>query len=555
MFKKPVKQASSNPLGGKETKKLRGDILKKFDISEGVLDSFFSAKDKLNIVKLSEPHPQALAPVSKFVVNGADLMLPGVAVGVEGCVVRTPEDLPDFDKGDLMLIYCVGNPMPFAIGDMLMSKKDAISSGMKGKCMRVLHTYRDSLWESGSSLAPPGFLSAPADSGAWVEPVEGGGDPSSAAGLTQGEEKKEDKNDKAEKKQEEAAMEKKMETLAVDSPANEKSKGNAWGSLSPDDMAYAMLLCAIKTRIQPSDLPCETSKFLANFMQPVLPEGMKLDFKQTSYKQLGKFLTAMEKKKILKCKKVFGQECVSEVNKEHKDVVAYEPVEESGGGGGADARSSSKSSKPSIIEGFKPNNNLVPILGGTKDTFYTEEQVVDRIKAYGDANKLLEDGKIKVDECMISNLYVKFKEEERPALGSFITIEKCLDHMKQQMTDWHSVEIDGQQHIKKGKPQKVKTVSITVEDRQGGRKAATIIRNLESMSIDPDAFAKLVQKKFSTSASVAPLPGKNETRVETHTLSRQVNLQGNLLHDMEEFLQKEYKVTQDFIILTDKTKK
>ena len=26
------------------------------------------------------------------------------------------------------------------------------------------------------------------------------------------------------------------------------------------------------------------------------------------------------------------------------------------------------------------------------------------------------------------------------------------------MTDWHSVEIDGQQHIKKGKPQKVKTV-------------------------------------------------------------------------------------------------
>ena len=56
-------------------------------------------------------------------------------------------------------------------------------------------------------------------------------------------------------------------------------------------------------------------------------------------------------------------------------MVAYEPEEEGGGGGGADARSSSKSSKPSIIEGFKPNNNLVPILGGTKDTFYTEEQV------------------------------------------------------------------------------------------------------------------------------------------------------------------------------------
>eukprot|EP00960_Hanusia_phi_P044209 756517-Hanusia_phi.AAC.1 len=75
MFKKPVKQASSNPLGGKEAKKvaeaksyiplqllfkLRGDILKKFDINEDVLDSFFGAKDKLNVVKLSEPHPQAV---------------------------------------------------------------------------------------------------------------------------------------------------------------------------------------------------------------------------------------------------------------------------------------------------------------------------------------------------------------------------------------------------------------------------------------------------------------------------------------------------------------
>eukprot|EP00960_Hanusia_phi_P050560 760290-Hanusia_phi.AAC.3 len=102
-------------------------------------------------------------------------------------------------------------------------------------------------------------------------------------------------------------------------------------------------------------------------------------------------------------------QCVSEVNKEHKDVVAYEPEEEggAGGAGAGDARSSSKSAKPSIIEGFKPNNNLVPILGGTKDTFYTEEQV---------------------DDCMISNLYVKFKEEDRPALVGHVDNDcDCAD--------------------------------------------------------------------------------------------------------------------------------
>jgi len=41
MFKKAVVKTSQNPLGGKETKKLRGDIRKRLDISEAQLDTFF----------------------------------------------------------------------------------------------------------------------------------------------------------------------------------------------------------------------------------------------------------------------------------------------------------------------------------------------------------------------------------------------------------------------------------------------------------------------------------------------------------------------------------
>eukprot|EP00281_Chroomonas_sp_CCMP1168_P020578 CAMPEP_0206234486 /NCGR_PEP_ID=MMETSP0047_2-20121206/12619_1 /ASSEMBLY_ACC=CAM_ASM_000192 /TAXON_ID=195065 /ORGANISM="Chroomonas mesostigmatica_cf, Strain CCMP1168" /LENGTH=220 /DNA_ID=CAMNT_0053658581 /DNA_START=100 /DNA_END=759 /DNA_ORIENTATION=+ len=216
--KKPVKVSSSNPLGGKEAKKLRMDLTKRMRISDAELDTFFGLKDKLMVNKLVDPSTvtvyandeepyfidigggkgdffptiysawkcQALgasilpalpiqAPVSKFVINGADLMLPGVAIGIEGGPLQSPEDMPDFEQGSLMLICCIGNPMPIAVGQMTMSKKAAIAGGMKGKCMRVIHTYKDTLWESGSGFAPPGFLKAPLDSGAWVEATEAGG--------------------------------------------------------------------------------------------------------------------------------------------------------------------------------------------------------------------------------------------------------------------------------------------------------------------------------------------------------------------------------------------
>ena len=48
-------------------------------------------------------------------------------------------------------------------------------------------------------------------------------------------------------------------------------------------------------------------------MQPVLPEGLKLDFKATSYKKLGKFFSTMEKKKIITCKTVFGLDSIEKV--------------------------------------------------------------------------------------------------------------------------------------------------------------------------------------------------------------------------------------------------
>ncbi|KAJ1471471.1 hypothetical protein T484DRAFT_1844063 [Baffinella frigidus] len=515
MFKKGVVKALQNPLGGKETKKLRADIRKRLDISEALLDTFFGVKDNIQTAKLTEPVANG-APVSKFVVKGSDLMLPGVAFGVDGGPFATPEDMPEFQEGSGMLVFCVGNPMPIAVGEMLVSKKDAIASGMKGKGCKIVHCYRDSLWESGSGFAPPGFLSAPDESGAWVEALPGGGFPDSGAGVVpapgvEGAGGTEgvggmDEGGSADAGASADGMSAALPDLRVseaEAPPVEETGGGGsgggggggggsqWEGQTPDEMAVKMLLSAIKTR--------------------VLPEGLKLDFKSTSYKKLSKFFSTMEKKKLVKCKTVFGLDSIEKVFREHADVVAYQAEERGGGDAGA-AAAGGAGGRPSFVQGLR---------------MVTERNRggwAEAISIYCKANFLVEEDKFKVDSLMLANLYVKFKEEERPALGDLLS-RKTL--------------------VRKGTPQKV---TVTVEDRQGGRKAATFVHNLEDFSVSPESFCKQVQKKLNTSANFSPLPGKNETRVE-------VTMQGNLLYEVGALLTKEFKVPPDFISLIDKTKK
>lgn len=211
--------------------------------------------------------------------------------------------------------------------------------------------------------------------------------------------------------------------------------------------------------------------------------------------------------------------------------------EEEGEAGAGDGRN--------IIQGYKPNNNLVPLLGGTKEDFYTDDSLLQRIKAYAETNGLLSEGGAKVDTAMMTYLYVKFKEEERPKEGDTLSLLSLSEHFKMQMTEYYSVEIDGKIMTHKGKPKKV---ALIVEERMGGRRACTILRNLEYFGIAPESLVKAVQKKFNTSGAVAPLPGKNETKVE-------ITLQGNLLTELLGYLAKEHGLDKHAIEVTDKTKK
>ena len=174
MFKKDrdLAERSRSLLKNKETKKLKDVFLTKFPrLAETELDAligkeqftriylatktivysvgdvpyFIDVEGRNNIVPTVQclwRLPKLLrtfvihAPVSEFVMNGADLMLPGLATvdGLEGVM-----------RDEKMSIRVVGNPLPFAVGISNCSWEGILTNGRKGKALCVSSVYGDCL--------------------------------------------------------------------------------------------------------------------------------------------------------------------------------------------------------------------------------------------------------------------------------------------------------------------------------------------------------------------------------------------------------------------------
>jgi PUA-domain protein len=73
-------------------------------------------------------------PAVKFMVNGADVMRPGI------------KEMGEFKKGDYVVIVDETHGKPLAVGKALFSY-DEISNMEKGKVIKNLHYVGDWIWE------------------------------------------------------------------------------------------------------------------------------------------------------------------------------------------------------------------------------------------------------------------------------------------------------------------------------------------------------------------------------------------------------------------------
>jgi len=188
MYKKPLVVQGQNLLSKKDLKGLKAQISEQFPgLDEEVVDTLLP-EGQVKVLKLDsrsllyvpgdDPpcffdvegrgdlfptlttmwmHPYMMPeltihpPVSKFVLNGADLMLPGVIVPANGVI-----GLGSVSKGQKRCIKIEGNPYPIAVGKMLVNQ--SAMEKMKGKGLEVLHVFKDTLWaHAGKAVPNAGF--------------------------------------------------------------------------------------------------------------------------------------------------------------------------------------------------------------------------------------------------------------------------------------------------------------------------------------------------------------------------------------------------------------
>jgi len=93
------------------------------------------------------------AVLLRQVLGGADLFLQGFIVPAGG--------LGDFSEGDVRALSVPGNPYPFAVGVMEVGSEEIAQKGLKGKGLKILHSFGDLLWALGDKSSPgPSFTSS-----------------------------------------------------------------------------------------------------------------------------------------------------------------------------------------------------------------------------------------------------------------------------------------------------------------------------------------------------------------------------------------------------------
>ncbi|KAH1105634.1 hypothetical protein J1N35_009402 [Gossypium stocksii] len=603
MFKKAVEAKAQQRLSGADRKKLKRTIRDRFPrASDADIDALLPPKAEITVSKFqnrvhvygveggfplffdvdgrgSEIYPTVFAlwklpemlpyfmlkggEVSRFVIGGADLMFPGISVAAEG--------LPSFSAGEPWAVKVPGNPAPIAVGSTTMSSAEALKAGLRGKALRIMHYYRDLLWESveGHYVPNSGFLedvvledpSFLASEGATCESdvqqscvnnentkgsidVNGAISDACAASM---------QNDS-----ENAAKEITMDASDLKSTANvDAAKLDIeLSSLSIEDVDSHLdrcLLQALHTTVKDKDLPMPGSTLWSNHVLPCRPSGITLDIKKSSHKKLSKWLQAKSSTGLITVKedKYKKEAMLISVNRGHPEYLQFKPEKrpvEKVVQAGDSAASESRSQKAlEVVEVYKSSVHVNPIfasVGADTGKLYSASEATDIVFEYIEKENLVKQtnkATVVLDATLCDALF-KGAIKKGSTYPTEIHKKDLGATFINRMQAHHMVTRGGESVVRKGV---LKTVQIVTERRQGNKKV-TKVSGLETFLIDPEALASELQKKFACSTTVAELPGKK---------GLEVLIQGGVIDDVARHLLEQYGIPKRYIEVLDKTRK
>lgn len=602
LFKHSFKVAASNPLKGSDQKRLLAtihDLYPEVDAAE--LDALMpAARGKLTAHKLHASHTviyssgidnqplfldvqghllptvyalwraPSLIPtrilvhplVSKYILQGADVMFPGVT-----------GDLPSFQRGDVCAVYIKGNPFALCVGTTVRSSEEALAGGLRGKGVEVLHRYGDHLWSFGDSNSPPGFHRAyvlsieDTSSGEhdeeapeeWELALE---DPETnvcAGGATV------DLARQAEKLQvsDTAGVEQGADlgdgdggtTGALGGPSSSASAAvpSEVASISKEEMDELLdisVLRALAFKLKDADLPTRGSQFYSNMVMPCRPVGTFLDVKKSNYRKVNNLLKKFKDQRVIFIKQLKGAggDCeIIRVDRKHGKfqlVVGDDPAsfagaqEETEGLASGSGVDKNAGVPLEVINLYRPRKNvhaLFPISRMDRHKLYSMEEIQQCVLEYAHSRDLLTpNGEIALDpfleELMRGEIMLSAEEIVEQLLRRFMDEYFAVAKRNEEG------ELEPVEQPKRRMPGKIIVKSV---DRQGGRKHTTTVEGLEPWGISLTDLAKELSKRFAAAATIKDLPGKNNGQV--------VVCQGDIVPEVSEYLMEHCGVPQESI--------
>ncbi|RKP13997.1 hypothetical protein BJ684DRAFT_9268 [Piptocephalis cylindrospora] len=459
------------------------------------------------------------APVVPILLGGADLMLPGVVIPAEG--------FPDLREGDWVSITISGHKAPLAVGMMAVDTKKLTrdrQGRLHGRCVHILHVYRDFLWKHGGKTHPPD--------------------------LSEVRHMKSQGPDGVEKDDDE-------ECTDIPTPSKvEQSEGERKEPRMPveevDSHLQQALLHALCVKIgsqhASSLLPISASLLYETYILPCRPPGSKADIKQSSWKKISKFLKVMDKEKLMRVKEVRGDLQVLSVNWKHKFITGFVPqetIESTGktkggsekdgeakskakeGGSQASAGGSNKAGQVRVEYYYKPNHptgHLFIAQDAPKDKFYDALGVKQVLQDYLDENDLVNqrNKRLVILDLLLSDMILG--KDERNGIQE-MPRDTVLQRILDKMQSHYLLHLPGQDpQMRKGS---ATPLGVHLEKRQG-RKVVTRITGLDSWGQDVDEIAKVLQVACAGSASVqqqnGAKPGVMEVQIQGDQGSKVMDL-------------------------------
>ncbi|KZT69432.1 hypothetical protein DAEQUDRAFT_726734 [Daedalea quercina L-15889] len=473
------------------------------------------------------------APVIPKLVNGADLMIPGVI-----------QHSPGLGEDQLVAVTQYhGDKLgyPIAVGRMAVNEQtllEAEESDVKGKAVYVLHTWKDALWEMGASKGQdvPGPKTIEPTPDAQKEKVEAGGhtEVSGEQPATNG------------------APVHPEDRLVQDDAATEASSP----PLNAEDVSHFLrdaLLQALQTSLASlpvSAFPISASTFWSSYVLPARPvhapdkkealDPSMIDAKHSTHKTVKAFLKACAKDGLIKLKDAKGGDVVvtavfpkhPEVSehRQHRTVKDLELRQQKVEDRERKEREAEEKRKGEIqvTEFWKP-------LGTTLNFFIASEKETSELYTLSDLKTILNtyiSGKNLINAQ--EQAYVNVSQDEallaavtsKNELGvEFLKREEVLARLRDHMQSWYEIRVEGKDVLrKKGQ---LKPIQVVMKVRQG-RKACTLVTGFETYFLDAEDLAEELRRICASSTSVNPIQGK-ASGMEVMVQGRQIKAVTDLL--------------------------